>query len=216
MFHDQQRKFRSAVAHHPVRDAVRPAVPGRRDMSGDDALDDLIRALRDERGLAVATLLGLRRSLTPFLAWLAARRRAWQDAALEVVTSYLASRPHWSRVTISRHVQCLRSLFRHAAVRGWVRPRLAEMIDALLDAPDRTTEQGRRDHGVLLFLYNTGTRASEAAASPSAIRGPARRAVTAHRPGSGDSLTKYEGSFSPQCLSGIDRCCPSCRKIAGE
>jgi site-specific recombinase XerD len=37
-------------------------------------------------------------------------------------------------------------------------------IDALLAAPDRTTEQGRRDHAVLLFLYNTGARASEAAA----------------------------------------------------
>ena len=37
-------------------------------------------------------------------------------------------------------------------------------IDALLAAPDRTTEQGRRDHSVLLFLYNSGARASEAAA----------------------------------------------------
>src|SRR6266516_3963555 len=37
-------------------------------------------------------------------------------------------------------------------------------IDALLAAPDRTTEQGRRDHSVLFFLYNTGARASEAAA----------------------------------------------------
>ena len=37
-------------------------------------------------------------------------------------------------------------------------------IDALLAAPDRTSEQGRRDHAVLLFLYNTGARASEAAA----------------------------------------------------
>src|SRR2546425_13052376 len=37
-------------------------------------------------------------------------------------------------------------------------------IDALLASPDRATEQGRRDHGVLLFLYNTGARASEAAA----------------------------------------------------
>ena len=36
-------------------------------------------------------------------------------------------------------------------------------IDALLAAPDRTTEQGRRDHGVLLFLYNTDARAGEAA-----------------------------------------------------
>ena len=36
-------------------------------------------------------------------------------------------------------------------------------IDALLAAPDRSTPQGRRDHVVLLFLYNTGARADEAA-----------------------------------------------------
>ena len=36
-------------------------------------------------------------------------------------------------------------------------------LDALLNAPDVTTAQGRRDHMVLLFLYNTGSRADEAA-----------------------------------------------------
>ncbi|MDX8535848.1 hypothetical protein RFM41_33235 [Mesorhizobium sp. VK25A] len=35
-------------------------------------------------------------------------------------------------------------------------------IDHLLAAPDRRTEQGRRDYALLLFLYNTGARASEA------------------------------------------------------
>ena len=38
----------------------------------------------------------------------------------------------------------------------------AEM-DALLAAPDLTTAQGRRDHALLLFLYNSGARADEAA-----------------------------------------------------
>ena len=38
----------------------------------------------------------------------------------------------------------------------------AEM-DAVLAAPDVTTAQGRRDHALLLFLYNTGARADEAA-----------------------------------------------------
>jgi integrase/recombinase XerD len=38
----------------------------------------------------------------------------------------------------------------------------AEM-DALLAAPDLTTTQGRRDHALLLFLYNSGARADEAA-----------------------------------------------------
>jgi len=36
-------------------------------------------------------------------------------------------------------------------------------MDGLLDAPDRSTDQGRRDHALLLFLYNTGARADEAA-----------------------------------------------------
>jgi site-specific recombinase XerD len=36
-------------------------------------------------------------------------------------------------------------------------------MDALLAAPDRGNSQGRRDHALLLFLYNTGSRADEAA-----------------------------------------------------
>ncbi len=36
-------------------------------------------------------------------------------------------------------------------------------MDALLAAPDCSTAQGRRDHALLLFLYNTGARADEAA-----------------------------------------------------
>jgi site-specific recombinase XerD len=35
-------------------------------------------------------------------------------------------------------------------------------IDALLACPNRRTQQGRRDYTLLLFLYNTGARASEA------------------------------------------------------
>jgi integrase/recombinase XerD len=36
-------------------------------------------------------------------------------------------------------------------------------MDAVLAAPDPSTAQGRRDHALLLFLYNTGARADEAA-----------------------------------------------------
>ncbi len=36
-------------------------------------------------------------------------------------------------------------------------------MEALLAAPDLATAQGRRDHAVLQFLYNAGTRADEAA-----------------------------------------------------
>jgi integrase/recombinase XerD len=37
-------------------------------------------------------------------------------------------------------------------------------IDALLGAPNPDTEQGQKDHALLVFLYNSGARASEAAA----------------------------------------------------
>lgn len=36
-------------------------------------------------------------------------------------------------------------------------------MDALLSAPDRDTAQGRREYALLLFLYNSGARVSEAA-----------------------------------------------------
>lgn len=36
-------------------------------------------------------------------------------------------------------------------------------MDALLDAPDRQTVQGQRDHAWLLFLYDSGARAEESA-----------------------------------------------------
>jgi site-specific recombinase XerD len=35
--------------------------------------------------------------------------------------------------------------------------------DALLEAPDQPTTLGRRDHALLLFLYNSGARAEEVA-----------------------------------------------------
>lgn len=35
-------------------------------------------------------------------------------------------------------------------------------MDALLAAPDKSSEQGQRDYAVLLFLYNSGARVSEA------------------------------------------------------
>ena len=38
-----------------------------------------------------------------------------------------------------------------------------EEIEALLAVPDRTTAQGQRNYSLLLFLYNSGARASEAA-----------------------------------------------------
>jgi integrase/recombinase XerD len=39
-------------------------------------------------------------------------------------------------------------------------------VDAILRAPDRNTVLGTRDHALILFLYNSGARADEAASLP--------------------------------------------------
>ena len=49
--------------------------------------------------------------------------------------------------------------------RGWRTPVTyleKEEIDALFQAPDRKSKLGQRDYALLLFLYNSGARASEA------------------------------------------------------
>jgi len=52
------------------------------------------------------------------------------------------------------------SSFSHSTVVPYLEK---EKMDALLGAPDRNTKQGCRDYALLLFLYNSGARASEAA-----------------------------------------------------
>lgn len=60
-------------------------------------------------------------------------------------------------------------------------------MDALLASPDQDTSQGRRDHAILLFLYNTGARADEAAQITVADL------QLGHVPGSGYSAVKLRG-----------------------
>jgi len=64
----------------------------------------------------------------------------------------------------------------------------AEM-DALLGAPDQQTAQGQRDHAILLFLYNSGARASEAAdLKVEDFEGDARRGGLAILRGKGSKI----------------------------
>src|SRR3989442_7535364 len=65
-------------------------------------------------------------------------------------------------------------------------------MDALLAAPDRRTAQGQRDYALLLFLYNTGARADEAAqltiADLQLAHAPARDFSSAQIRGKGNKL----------------------------
>jgi site-specific recombinase XerD len=57
----------------------------------------------------------------------------------------------------------IRTIVSKKAARPLVTYLEKDEMDALLAAPDRSSTQGRRDSAVLLFLYNTGARADEAA-----------------------------------------------------
>jgi site-specific recombinase XerD len=172
-----QRCFRKHASHraNAVAESRAPAV------ASHDVLEGLLRMLRDDRGFALATLDNLRRSLRLFLAWIAARGRPWTETTLDDVSAYLASRPQWSRVTIAHHVQCLRTLFRYGAMRGWCRATFAATIDAprlytherlpqgpqwsdvlrLLDANRGDTDVHVRNYAMLLLLAVYGFRSGE-------------------------------------------------------
>jgi integrase/recombinase XerD len=64
------------------------------------------------------------------------------------------------------HVEWCAQIRRVPFKRAWRNPipyMEKDEIDALLRTPDRATDHGRRDCALLLFLYNSGARATEAA-----------------------------------------------------
>jgi site-specific recombinase XerD len=78
----------------------------------------------------------------------------------------IRSLAHFVSLHSPQHIQwCgeVRSILFKKAPRPLVTYLEKEEMDALLAAPAAGTAQGRRDHALLLFLYNTGARADETA-----------------------------------------------------
>jgi integrase/recombinase XerD len=88
--------------------------------------------LRDERGLARATIIGHRRSLRPFLSWLMCENVPLSAVSPGTVSRYFTSAiaGRWKRISVAHHVQSLRSFFRYAGQRGWCAKGIADSIDA--------------------------------------------------------------------------------------
>src|SRR5208283_396122 len=110
-----------------------------------------------------------------------------EDVNAEVVRSfltYLEKEHSSSSATVNQRLIAIRSLFRFISrcipelvdlatqveavpLRKTVLPTIPYLekkeMDALLATPDRRRLQGQRDYALLLFLYNSGSRASEAA-----------------------------------------------------
>ncbi len=153
----------------------------------------LLEYLVAERNLARNTQVSYRDTLTllpPFVSSKAAvqiERLAVHDASADRVRAFL---DHIERergcgvVTRNQRLSAIHSLARFIGMRSpehlaWcseVRSvpfkKAAKTVigyldkpevEALLRAPDRRTSLGARDHAMLLFLYNSGARAAEAA-----------------------------------------------------
>lgn len=153
----------------------------------------LVEHLVTRRNLARTTQLAYRDTLAMVIRHVVAAtgKRAdllkVEDISRELVTKCLAYREHergCTPRTSNRHLAALHSFARFVSeyspehvqwagnllsipMKKFARPQLpylekAEM-DALLAAPASRSSQGRRDYALLLFLYNTGARASEVA-----------------------------------------------------
>jgi integrase/recombinase XerD len=134
-------------------------------------------ALRVERGLALNTLSAYRRDLDQYLAFLEGREPD-RDLVDGFVT-HLHSRD-LAMSTVSRKVAAIRGLHRFLVVEGMRQADPTLLIESprrpdpfpkalsidetfrLIEAPDLSTAQGRRDSALLEFLYGTGARVSEA------------------------------------------------------
>lgn len=95
-------------------------------------LQQFLAFLKQERGFADATIVNRKRSLKPFLDWLATQGVPLSTVSPMVITKYFtgAVAGKWKRTTVSFHVQSLRSFFRYASGRGWCAAGIAESIDA--------------------------------------------------------------------------------------
>jgi len=153
----------------------------------------LLEYAASERNLSPNTRASYRDMLVrllPFVArskGAAVDKLAVTDLSAEVVRAFLAHLENERRCSTSTRNQRLASIHALARFIGAHSPQHVEwcaqvrmvpikkgvitsitylekpQIDALLAAPDQSASQGARDHVLLLFLYNSGARASEAA-----------------------------------------------------
>jgi integrase/recombinase XerD len=132
-------------------------------------------------GLAQASLASYRRDLVGWVAWLDTHAVAPLGATRADVEQWLAEqfRLRARATSIARRLSSLRRFYRFQAERGAIaddptlrvqapkRPRrlpksISEaQVEALLAAPDVTTDLGLRDRAMLETLYATGLRVSE-------------------------------------------------------
>lgn len=153
----------------------------------------LLESVIADRNLSRNTQASYRDAIRLLLRFIAERygidptKLTVEDVNAEVVRNFLAylEKEHSnSPATVNQRLTAIRSLFRFIGqcvpelvdsatqvgavpLRKTVLPTISYLekqeMDALLATPDRGRLQGQRDYALLLFLYNSGARASETA-----------------------------------------------------
>ena len=144
-------------------------------------VDEFLGFLGTTRGYSPNTVRAYATDMRIYLDW---TERAGHDPILlnhRALRAYLAemSEARYSKRTIARRMASLRSFFAYLTERGIVdsdpaavllSPRLPsrlpkvvapDLLRALLDTPEATTDVGVRDRAILELLYATGARVSE-------------------------------------------------------
>ncbi len=144
------------------------------DLAGE--VDDYLAALAAERGLAANTIIGYRRDLADYLAFIAERppTGVLVSQFMEELRSKGAAPS-----TVARKLAAIKGLHRFLVVEGLRsedptqttgRPKRpdpfpkalsVDEVLGLLAVPDATARGGRRDSALLEFMYATGARVSE-------------------------------------------------------
>jgi len=88
-----------------------------------DKVEAFVHYMRDERGLASATISSRLVTLHGFLSWLQTVKPVFSGVELTDVDEYLAAkgREVWKRRTVATNAQTLRAFFRYAEQQGWCR-----------------------------------------------------------------------------------------------
>jgi tyrosine recombinase XerC len=149
--------------------------------TSEQLVDEYLAHLRVERNLSPNTIRAYSEDLESLLGWAEREGVHVLEADHRRLRRYLAEldRAQYARRTIARRLAAVRSFYRFLVMRGYISgspaavlsaPKLprelpsvapAQLIAALLDAPDAVTALGVRDRAILELLYATGVRVSE-------------------------------------------------------
>jgi site-specific recombinase XerD len=94
-------------------------------------LERFVQHLRDDRGLADATINGRRVYLESLFRWLAERGRVIATVTAKDISEYFSAQEFraWNRITVAHLADSLRSFFRYAASQSWCPAGIAATID---------------------------------------------------------------------------------------